>query len=186
MQRYHQIQDMSDGTGASRNPQARVLPCSGYCGFIGPAYPAGHGFEVLARDALRLRAQDRRNAMPLQSQCLKGDSKLEAAAVSDPAHILTGAVGAHVAKIQQALMVLDNASIAASELAARQYGESTASAVLAFKQKRNIINRSYQSQADNIVGKMTMAALDQALAQRERTLTIDGGRCHFGGDCGCR
>ncbi len=124
--------------------------------------------------------------MPLQSQCLKGDAKLEAAAVSDPAHIFTGAVGAHVAKIQQALIVLDNANITAAEIAAKQYGESTASAVLSFKQKRNIINRSYQSQADNIVGKMTMAALDQALAQRERTLTVDGGHCHFGGDCGCR
>src|SRR5262249_23232676 len=32
--------------------------------------------------------------------------------------------------------------------------------VLAYKQKRNIVNRSYQTQADNIVGKMTMAALD--------------------------
>lgn len=41
--------------------------------------------------------------MSLQSRLLRGDPKLEAAAVSDPAHIVPGARGPHVTKIQQAL-----------------------------------------------------------------------------------
>ena len=51
--------------------------------------------------------------MPLQSQLFRGDPKLEAAAVSDPAHIVPGATGEHVRKIQQALIALDGAAIAA-------------------------------------------------------------------------
>jgi hypothetical protein len=39
--------------------------------------------------------------------------------------------------------------------------------VLAYKKKRNIINRSYQTQADNIVGKMTIAALDKEVFAKE-------------------
>jgi len=50
--------------------------------------------------------------MTLQSQLFRGDPKLEAAAVSDPAHIVPGASGPHVGKIQQALNQLDGAGIA--------------------------------------------------------------------------
>ena len=48
-----------------------------------------------------------------------------------------------------------------------RYGPSTADVVLAYKRKRNIINYSYQTTADNIVGKMTMAALDKEMLARE-------------------
>src|SRR5437899_3027516 len=92
--------------------------------------------------------------MSLHSHRFAGDPKLEAAATSDPAHILRGAVGQHVAKIQQALIELDDAVIDPGELQRSQYGPSTADAVLNYKRKRNIINRSYQTQADDIVGKM--------------------------------
>jgi peptidoglycan hydrolase-like protein with peptidoglycan-binding domain len=107
--------------------------------------------------------------------------KLEACLVSDPAHVLTGAVGDHVSKIQVALQLVDGAVIDESELGAKHYGSSTAAAVLAFKQKRAIINRSYQSQADNIVGKMTIAALDGEMSELERTmdLRIVGSICRF-------
>jgi peptidoglycan hydrolase-like protein with peptidoglycan-binding domain len=105
--------------------------------------------------------------MALRSQLFRGDPKLEAAAVSNPAHIVPGSVGAHVGKIQQALNELDNAVIAADELAASSYGPSTAAAVLAYKEKRDIVNRSYQTKADNIVGIMTMAALDKEMAATE-------------------
>jgi hypothetical protein len=98
--------------------------------------------------------------MGLQSQLFRGDPQLEAAAVSDPAHIMPGASGPHVQKIQAALLLLDGAPIAEDELLRTFYGSSTADAVLNYKRKRNIINRSYQTQADNIVGKMTMANLD--------------------------
>ena len=92
--------------------------------------------------------------MALQSKLFRGDAKLEAALVSDPAHIGQGAIGSHVGKIQQALNELDGAGLNPDG----NYGPATARAVLAYKQKRNIINRSYQTRADNIVGKMTMAA----------------------------
>jgi hypothetical protein len=48
----------------------------------------------------------------LRSQLFRGDPKLEAAAVSDPAHVLPGAAGSHVGKIQLALILLDAADTA--------------------------------------------------------------------------
>lgn len=107
--------------------------------------------------------------MSLQSQLFRGDPKLEAAAVSNPAHILPGSVGEHVSKIQQALIQLDGATISDDEIATGSYGPSTADAVLSYKQKRDIVNRSYETQADNIVGIMTMAALDREMTQLEQS-----------------
>ena len=54
--------------------------------------------------------------MGLQSKLFRGDPKLEAAAVSDPAHIMLGASGEHVHKIQTALILLDGAAISADEV----------------------------------------------------------------------
>jgi len=110
----------------------------------------------------------------LRSQLFSGDSKLEAAAQSNPAHIVPGAVGTHVAKIQQALRLLDGDPIDQVELAAERYGPSTAKAVLSYKTKHNIINRSYQTQADNIVGIMTMASLDKEMFAFEQTPGLVG------------
>ena len=105
--------------------------------------------------------------MALQSKLFAGDPKLEAAAVSDPAHIVPGTRGPHVGKIQKALNVLDGAGLDVDGV----YGPATAAAVLAYKSKRAIINRSYQSSADNIVGKMTMATLDREVATAELVVT---------------
>ena len=105
--------------------------------------------------------------MGLQSELFRGDAQLEAAAISDPAHIIQGSRGPHVRKIQQALVELDDASIDLDSV----YGPATAAAVLSYKRKRSIINRSHQTQADNIVGKMTMAALDSEMLEKERTPT---------------
>ena len=97
--------------------------------------------------------------MALQSSLLRGDPKLEATAVSDPAHITPGATGPHVQKIQQALNKLDGANLREDGI----YGPKTAAAVLTYKRTRNIVNFKYQTQPDNIVGKMTIAALDREL-----------------------
>ncbi len=105
--------------------------------------------------------------MALASNLFRGDPNLEAAAVSDRAHILPGATGAHVGKIQLALVKLDGADIDQDG----SYGPETAAAVLAYKRKRNIINRSYQTQADDIVGRMTMAALDSEMLALENVST---------------
>jgi peptidoglycan hydrolase-like protein with peptidoglycan-binding domain len=99
--------------------------------------------------------------MALQSQLFGGVRELEAAAVSDPAHITQGANGPHVAKIQQALVQLDGATIAQDGA----YGSRTAAAVSAFKQKRQILN--FQGKIDDIVGKKTMAALDAEMLAKE-------------------
>jgi hypothetical protein len=105
--------------------------------------------------------------MRLQSKLFRGDLKLEATAISHPAHIVPGASGDHVGKIQQALLLLGDVGIGPAEQQAKCYGPSTADAVLAFKRKRRIINYSYQTEADNIVGKMTMAALDREMVDKE-------------------
>jgi|SRR5712671_97254 len=117
--------------------------------------------------------------MPLASPLFRGDAKLEAAGESNPAHIMPNAVDEHVAKIQYALRKLDAAIIDPQEIESRTYGPSTAAAVLKYKQKRNIINRSYEQQADNIVGIMTIAALDKEMLDwyRRHPLEITGIVC---------
>jgi hypothetical protein len=97
--------------------------------------------------------------MGLQSAFFKDDPKLEACAVKDAAHIVPGTVGSHVQKIQLALIQLDGATITPDG----SYGPLTAAAVLSYKRQRGIINRAYQTTPDNIVGKMTIAALDEEM-----------------------
>jgi|APLak6261659120_1056016.scaffolds.fasta_scaffold01413_1 hypothetical protein len=101
--------------------------------------------------------------MALQSQLFRGDLALEAAATVDSAHITPGARGPHVEKIQTALNILDNAGLNVDGA----YGPATANAVLNYKKKRNVINYSYQTSPDNIVGKMTMAKLDEEMQAHE-------------------
>jgi hypothetical protein len=98
--------------------------------------------------------------MPLRSRLFAGDAKLEDCAVRDQAHLTPGTQGAHVGKVQYALDVIDNLKIERQELMKQVYGPSTADTVLNFKRRRAIINRAYQTTADNIVGRMTIAALD--------------------------
>jgi peptidoglycan hydrolase-like protein with peptidoglycan-binding domain len=105
--------------------------------------------------------------MPLRSTLFAGDLKLQAAADVDAAHIMFGARGDHVAKIQTALNILDDAGLSTDSI----FGNDTAKAVLAYKQTRGIINTAYQTTADNIVGRMTVARMDEdlfALDQKER------------------
>ena len=108
--------------------------------------------------------------MALQSQLFRGDPKLEAASVSDPAHIVQGATGAHVAKIQLALIQSDGAAITADGA----YGQGTAAAVSAFKAKRQILN--FQGKIDNIVGKKTIAAAKSSESIRSRSQCPPGSR----------
>lgn len=75
-----------------------------------------------------------------------------------------------MSKIQKALIALDNASVTKAELTSKVFGETTEKAVLAYKQKRQIVNRSYQKEADQIVGVMTMASLDREMLQFESSL----------------
>ena len=106
--------------------------------------------------------------MALSSSLFKGNAQLQACLRENTAHVTTGAVGEHVAKIQFALVTLDRVKIERGELLAQRYGATTAAAVLAYKRKRAIINRSYQTTADDIVGKMTIASLDAEMRVREQ------------------
>lgn len=112
------------------------------------------------------------------ARCLKGivvltsrlfaDSReLAAAQVDDRAHVVPGAVGPHVGKIQAALEILDDAEIALGEWLGLVYGPTTTAAVLAYKRKRHIINRAYQQTADNIVGKMTITQMDKEMVSAQ-------------------
>jgi len=107
--------------------------------------------------------------MTLGSNLFKDSGRLARTEDSDPAHVVPGDVGDHVRLIQVALQELDGAIIDAAEINEMRYGKSTAAAVLAYKKARNIINRSYQTQADNIVGKMTIKSLDQEMLSRQIT-----------------
>jgi len=119
--------------------------------------------------------------MALQSQLFRGDGALNACLVSDPAHLTPGTRGPHVVKVQHALVLLDGAQIANDEIAAGNYGRSTAAAVLAYKKQRQIINFAYQTTADNIVGKMTIASLDKEMALAEARPPLRGCSTDMGG-----
>ena len=103
--------------------------------------------------------------MRLRSNLFRGDARLEAAAAAHPAHVLRGAAGAHVGKIQRALAAIDGEEIADGERSSQTFGASTERAVLRFKTKRRIVNTAYQSTPDAIVGVMTMRALDDELVR---------------------
>ena len=113
--------------------------------------------------------------MALKSRLFAGDQRLQAAAQDNAAHVLPGTVGLHVGRIQRALFLLDDALIAPQELRHAQYGQTTARAVLAYKRARSIVNHAYQNVADDIVGVMTMAALDAELCRRELATTKSRG-----------
>ena len=103
----------------------------------------------------------------LSSKLLSSTARLRDCEVNDAAHVKLGDQGDFVGLIQRALMLIDDVSIAASEIGASLYGESTAAAVLKYKTSRNIINRSYQTQADDIVGKLTIKSIDDELLELE-------------------
>jgi hypothetical protein len=103
----------------------------------------------------------------LRSRLFSANQRLQACAVSDPAHVTSGDSGEHVQLIQSALVSLDGADIPDSERSSGAYGRSTTAAVLAYKTRRNIINTSYQTNADSIVGKMTIARMDAEASNLE-------------------
>ena len=102
--------------------------------------------------------------MPLKSRLFRGNVALEACLVQDSAHVTPNAVGEHVQLIQRALIYLGCKTITGLEYRHGPYGQTTVAAVLRFKQQYRIINTSYQTQADNIVGKMTIRRLDDEMA----------------------
>lgn len=112
----------------------------------------------------------------LKSKLFKDDELLQACALRDPAHITLGAHGDHVSKIHTALLILDGVSVLATELKTKQYGKSTADAILRYKTKRKIINAAYQTAPDNIVGKMTIQSLDDELIKVESSPQIPSNR----------
>ena len=113
--------------------------------------------------------------MPLKSKWFSSNERCRQCAANDAQHILVGAAGLHVFLVQEALILIDGAAIDSTEVNAWHYGPSTAAAVLRYKQTRNIINHSYQQRADNIVGKLTIASLDEAMQFFESGIVLLGG-----------
>jgi peptidoglycan hydrolase-like protein with peptidoglycan-binding domain len=98
--------------------------------------------------------------MALVSSRFSGVPELEQAAVDDSAHLLIGSSGPAVALVQQALSDLGEDIGAAG--ADGVYGSDTEAAVVSYKTTRNILNA--QGQIDGIVGKKTIASLDDEIA----------------------
>lgn len=107
--------------------------------------------------------------VPLRSKLFSGSRELQACLVSDASHVVPGARGDHVARIQSALVRLRVLEAGDAIAEAGHYGPHTTAAVLTYKRAFRIINRSYQSTADNVVGRMTIASLDHAIS------VLDGG-----------
>ncbi|OJU46921.1 MAG: hypothetical protein BGN99_19175 [Alphaproteobacteria bacterium 65-37] len=107
--------------------------------------------------------------MPLRSELFSDSRELQACLVSDASHVVPGARGDHVARIQSALVRLRVLEADDARAEAGHYGPRTTEAVLTYKRAFKIINRSYQNSADNVVGRMTIASLDDAI------FVLDGG-----------
>lgn len=99
--------------------------------------------------------------MPLRSDLFRDDAQLNACLEFDEAHVLPGAVGNHVLKIQMALETLDNAVIDPNEKLTNTYGDTTTTAVVHFKTVRGILN--FAGLIDTIVGKKTIKRMDDEL-----------------------
>lgn len=104
---------------------------------------------------------------PFRSKLFRNDARLAACLVNNARHVTLGDRGVHVAKIQCAVLMLEGGFIAGPELKGMHYGDTTAKAVLAYKTRRRIINTTYQTKADDIVGIMTIRALDLEMAAVE-------------------
>ena len=118
--------------------------------------------------------------MPLTSRLFRDDKRLQACLIDDQAHLTPGTKGDFVTLVQHALDALDDAGISPAEIVAGTYGPTTAQAVLDFKTARKIINKSYQTKPDNIVGKMTIKTLDDEMAARENKPSANpDDRCPF-------
>ena len=123
-------------------------------------------------------------AFPFQSKLFSTprDPALERCATKPDGHvsIRDNRVGPHVHRIHEALLRIvardpklrGRITIAATEINSQTYGDSTRRAVLAYKQDRVIVNSSYQSAADDIVGVMTISRLDDEIAAIERSRPI--------------
>jgi hypothetical protein len=103
----------------------------------------------------------------LLSRSFRPDERLNRCSLDNAAHVTPGTKGPFVCLIQRALCAVDGAQIAEAEMREQTYGKTTAAAVLNYKTARAIINYSYQTKPDDIVGVMTIRALDAELAATE-------------------
>jgi hypothetical protein len=132
----------------------------------------------LIRDIIEAKEDD--IVAGLRSELFRGDPRLEKTLISDPFHVVVGDRGEFVSKIQYAVLTLEPGRISAAELDNKTYGRETARAVLAYKTRRRIINFSYQTTPDNIVGKMTIRSLDiEMVAVEARERLKHGARIPF-------
>ena len=120
--------------------------------------------------------------MALTSELFKNNGKLQDCLIRDSAHIVAdepplrrgeNAQGEHVALIHKALrQVMPNPSFGLEE-ATETYGPKTAEVVRQFKAMQNppILNKALrQTIPDNIVGKQTIAALDEQVGRKKPPL----------------
>jgi hypothetical protein len=114
-------------------------------------------------------------ALPCWAPCRQ---RLQAAADNHYSHIKPKTSGLHVCAIHNALNVLqpfiqyipvptpsDN-----TEYKLGYFGGYTEAKVVEYKTKCTLINRDYQNKVDNIVGIMTMRALDFHMNELERQM----------------
>ena len=107
----------------------------------------------------------------LEHPLFKDDGRLQNCLRFDKDHVQFGDIGDFVFKIQLALITIDHLSIDPEELKKKAFLTTTRNAVKKYKEKRKVINFSYERAVDAIVGKMTIEQLDNDLLGRARTTT---------------
>lgn len=115
-------------------------------------------------------------SVALISRRFAGIPELEACAVDDSAHLLSGSQGPHVALVQQALIDLGQQIESG---ATGNYGPDTEAAATAYKAARQILN--FAGQIDPIVGRKTIAALDAEIDRFDAAGAERRARLRFAG-----
>ena len=103
----------------------------------------------------------------LLSRTFSRNDRLIRCADINAAHVTPGSTGDFVTLIQRAITAIDGTEIDRPELDSATYGPSTAAAVLKYKTSRSIINPTYQTKPDDIVGIMTIRSLDAEMVTLE-------------------
>ena len=96
--------------------------------------------------------------MPLQSRLFKDDRKLQNCLERDEWHVVPGARGDHVGRIQRALITLGAGVIDFRELTDKRYGETTASTVLRFKGPPRNITHARTARCGRLIHRKDISA----------------------------
>jgi hypothetical protein len=111
--------------------------------------------------------------VPLCSRLFRSSRRLQQCSLYDHARICPQAKGDHIYRVQIALTRLDY-EIAAAEVISETYGLSMGAAIIAYAKDSGSGTPGLRLPTDNFIGKTLICALDQVLANMDRSAQLIG------------